>query len=247
MDYQSLLAEQMPSDLAQFVNTLLVQLPFPFPPKSEDDVKTFHFLHERQRWCREPWRKVELPCSPERITGQLYQYVADRHCREIRRLNSRYLERYYLFKNEGFTCDAHRFIASDPDAPHDHPWNWAVSIQLSGTCHELRLNDRTNHTLLASNRHIGTVSLLRDTDYHRVVLNPTGKNDIWTLFLHPPVRCQGWGFLQPPAQEIVYEDKQVRASTLVLWDTPVQHDLRDEDFRHQAPLGRQVWAQNNEL
>ena len=47
-----------------------------------------------------------------------------------------YLERYYLFLKDRdtfpFNIFLHKFIKSDPDDLHDHPWNYRTLILLGG-------------------------------------------------------------------------------------------------------------------
>ena len=61
--------------------------------------------------------------------------------------NEPYLERYYLFlkdrKRFPFNVFLHRFLKSDPDHVHDHPWGYATLI-LKGGYYEWRpqFNDK---------------------------------------------------------------------------------------------------------
>ena len=49
------------------------------------------------------------------------------------------MERYYLFGALGWHAYLHRFVNSDPDRGlHDHPWNRAVSLVLTGGYDEQR-------------------------------------------------------------------------------------------------------------
>ena len=51
-----------------------------------------------------------------------------------RETNEPYLERYYLFlKDRGnfpFNIFIHKFLKSDPDDMHDHPWGFTTFILL---------------------------------------------------------------------------------------------------------------------
>ena len=53
-----------------------------------------------------------------------------------RESNEPYLERFYLFlKDRGnfpFNIFLHRFLKSDPDDLHDHPWNYRTLILWGG-------------------------------------------------------------------------------------------------------------------
>ncbi len=105
-----------------------------------------------------------------------------------------YLERYYLFGAFGWHAYLHRFVDSDPDRGlHDHPWDRAVSLVLTGGYDEMRPvaedPDRTVTRTLRPWR----INRLRGTDFHRVVLRE--GRPAWTLFMHGP-RVKGWGFVQ---------------------------------------------------
>lgn len=52
--------------------------------------------------------------------------------REIMRDGAKYLTRYYVWRSKYLTILIHKFWASDPDEPHDHPWDWASYILRGG-------------------------------------------------------------------------------------------------------------------
>ena len=120
-----------------------------------------------------------------------------------------YLERYYVAGLgrcglRGWHAYLHRFVDSDPDRGlHDHPWNRAISLVLTGGYDELRFSrpprEANAGSAIAdpplSRRHVRPwrFNFLRGRDYHRVVLR--GGRPAWTLFLHGP-RVKGWGFLR---------------------------------------------------
>ncbi len=115
-----------------------------------------------------------------------------------------YLERYYLAGLFGWHVYLHRFVDSDPDRGlHDHPWERAASLVLTGGYDELRLaqpprrgaSEMSLTNLPTRSRHVRPwrLNLLRGSDYHRVVLRD--GRPAWTLFLHGP-RVKGWGFLR---------------------------------------------------
>ena len=146
-----------------------------------------------------------------------------------------YLERYYLAGLAGWHAYLHRFVDSDPDRGlHDHPWNRAVSLVLSGGYDELRFAHAPPASGAAApiveppivRRHVRPWRLnrLRGTDYHRVVLRQ--GRPAWTLFLHGP-RIKGWGFLRDGIE------RQMAASAT---------DFRHRDWWLTAPSGRNVRA-----
>ncbi|WP_296897614.1 hypothetical protein [Thiohalocapsa sp.] len=144
-----------------------------------------------------------------------------------------YLERYYLAGAFGWHAYLHRFVDSDPDRGlHDHPWDRAFSLVLTGGYDELRFaqppSDGVSAAVAAEppiiKRRIRPWRLnrLRGTDYHRVVLR-SGR-PAWTLFVHGP-RVKGWGFLRGGCYRAMARTAQ---------------DFRHRDWWLTAPTGRAV-------
>jgi len=114
-----------------------------------------------------------------------------------RESNEPYLERYYLFlkdrKKFPFNIFLHKFLKSDPDDVHDHPWPYATLI-LKGGYYEWvpKFN--------SLGEKIGEVRFWRgplhfrvcnSTSYHRIELKPGVT--AWTLFMPGPQQRE-WGF-----------------------------------------------------
>jgi hypothetical protein len=109
-----------------------------------------------------------------------------------------YLERYYLFLKERkrfpFNVFLHKFLKSDPDDVHDHPWPYATLILKGGYYEWLpQFNDK--------NEKIGELQVWRGpghfrvcgaNSYHRIELDPSVT--CWTLFMPGPQKRE-WGFL----------------------------------------------------
>lgn len=110
-----------------------------------------------------------------------------------------YLERYYLFlkdrKHFPFNVFLHKFLKSDPDDVHDHPWPYATLILKGGywewvpqfTAEGKRAGE------IAHWRRPGHFRTCSATSFHRIELDPTVE--CWTLFMPGPQRRE-WGFLQ---------------------------------------------------
>lgn len=97
-----------------------------------------------------------------------------------------YVEWYHLFTIPGVCrVQLHRFVRSDPDGLHDHPWGWAFSLILANSYLEQR---RDRDRIRRFGYFIGG-----DT-FHRVVLRD--ERDVWTLFVHGPY-VKHWGFFSP--------------------------------------------------
>lgn len=110
-------------------------------------------------------------------------------CRIIADKDQPYLERYYVGQAFGATFYLHRFVGSDPDrGKHDHPWNWARSLILSGWYLE---------ETRAGTRPVRWYNRLTGDTFHRVVL-PAGCREVWTLFWHGPY-VKAWGFWRTEA------------------------------------------------
>jgi hypothetical protein len=155
------------------------------------------------------------------IERLLYRLTARLPCRFIDgEGGAPYLERYYLLGLLGWHVYLHRFVDSDPDRGlHDHPWERAVSLVLSGGYDELR--PIGGDPARVSSRHIRPWRLnsLRGTDYHRVLLRD--RRPAWTLFAHGP-RVKGWGFLQAGEYRAMARDGK---------------DFRHRDWWKHAPRG----------
>ena len=109
-----------------------------------------------------------------------------------------YLERYYVFlkdrKRFPFNVFLHKFLKSDPDDVHDHPWPYATLI-LKGGYYEYVPEFDSQGTKISETRHWrgpGHFRICNATSYHRVVL--AEGVECWTLFMPGPQRRE-WGFL----------------------------------------------------
>ena len=109
-----------------------------------------------------------------------------------------YLERYYLFLKDRnkfpFNVFIHKFLKSDPDVPHDHPWPYATLILKGGYYEWFPYYDKDNNkmTEICKWRGPGHFRICKATSYHRIDLNPAVT--AWTLFIPGPQKRE-WGFL----------------------------------------------------
>jgi len=134
---------------------------------------------------------------------------------------SPYLSRYYLKNGPTMPDGSHPFAADgtpkegilDPDRPyavflhrfhrgddepelHSHPWEWGVSLILSGGYLEERRRgapERGGSVIVRTVRP-GHVNVLRAHDYHRVTLLGASGTETWSLFLAGPRTGADWGF-----------------------------------------------------
>lgn len=115
-----------------------------------------------------------------------------------RQNNEPYLERYYLFlkdrKKFPFNIFLHKFLKSDPDHVHDHPWPYATLILKGGYYEWIPQFDEQG--LLSCEirkwRGPGHFRTCNPESYHRIEL----KEGVtpWTLFMPGPQKRE-WGFL----------------------------------------------------
>lgn len=109
-----------------------------------------------------------------------------------------YLERYYLFLKERktfpFNVFVHKFLKSDPDDVHDHPWPYATLILKGGYYEWVPQFDKEGKLSceIRKWRGPGHFRICSPNSYHRVEL----KEGVtaWTLFIPGPQRRE-WGFL----------------------------------------------------
>lgn len=110
-----------------------------------------------------------------------------------------YLERYYLFlkdrKHFPFNVFLHKFLKSDPDDVHDHPWPYTTLILRGGYWEWVPQFNTEGKRIgeIAHWRKPGHFRTCSATSFHRIELDPAVE--CWTLFMPGPQRRE-WGFLQ---------------------------------------------------
>jgi len=109
-----------------------------------------------------------------------------------------YLERYYIFlkdrKNFPFNVFIHKFLKSDPDDVHDHPWPYATLILSGGYWEWIPKIDTLGHQWGEYRvwRGAGHFRICDAKSYHRIELDPNVT--AWSLFM-PGIQKKEWGFL----------------------------------------------------
>jgi hypothetical protein len=112
--------------------------------------------------------------------------------------NEPYLERYYVFLRERerfpFNVFLHKFLKSDPDDVHDHPWPYATLVLKGGYWEWIPHFDTVGRKIGEYQvwRGPGHFRVSKARSFHRIELDP----DItaWTLFMPGP-KQRDWGFL----------------------------------------------------
>lgn len=110
-----------------------------------------------------------------------------------------YLRRYFIDPLEStkdqYRLLLHQFFRGDDDRrPHNHPWDWAESLIISGGYTEDRVRAFTQNELVMDNPvyRTGDFHSLTGMDFHRI---RDVQPNTWTLFRHGP-RTHDWGFLE---------------------------------------------------
>ncbi len=111
--------------------------------------------------------------------------------------NAPYLERYYVFlkdrKHFPFNVFIHKFLKSDPDDVHDHPWPYATLILKGGYYEWIPVFDVEGKKITETCRWRGPghFRICSATSYHRIELDP--NITAWTMFMPGPQKRE-WGF-----------------------------------------------------
>ena len=123
-----------------------------------------------------------------KIFVYIMNYLGRRRIIYDRVNNEPYLERYYIFlknrKNFPFNIFLHRFLKSDPDDLHDHPWNFRTLILYGGYWEYT--DDGKFWRGALSYRYCPAYT------FHRLELDKDMPY-CWTLFI-PSKNCREWGF-----------------------------------------------------
>lgn len=109
-----------------------------------------------------------------------------------------YLERYYIFLKDRnwfpFNIFLHKFLKSDPDVIHDHPWNYITIIIKGGYWEYVPLYSSRGFIIGEEKvwRGTGHVRRCHAESYHRIEVEP--GVECWTIFI-PGIKRREWGFL----------------------------------------------------
>lgn len=151
-----------------------------------------------------------------------------------------YVEWYYVATLPifgGVRVQIHRFLRSDPDGLHDHPWGWSRSFILT----DWYLEERRDRTRV---RKAGQTYGMTGDTFHRVHV-PTGVREVWTLFIHGPY-VKSWGFLQPIEWDSGPNGELVMPSWRELKGRRWVYQARDrtprpfDNWHLSAPKGREI-------
>jgi len=125
------------------------------------------------------------------------------HCIINRTIEEIYLKRWFIIpRNPIFNIYLHHFYLSDLDsALHDHPWNFNISIILSGSYKEWipcepEKWQTTNRRSVKYIRRYPFIPVIRfGPSIHRIELDTddNGPKKVWTLFITGQT-VSSWGF-----------------------------------------------------
>ena len=135
------------------------------------------------------------------LKNKFFQFLERRGRKRIimdRIDNEPYLERYYVFLTDRtrfpFNVFLHKFLKSDPDDVHDHPWPYATLILKGGYWEWVpKFNDLGEKIGEVPHwRKPGHFRTCSANSFHRIELDPNVT--CWTLFMPGPHKRE-WGFL----------------------------------------------------
>lgn len=164
----------------------------------------------------------------------LYRISALFRCRIINGPDQQpYLERYHLLRLPfGYRIYLHRFVASDPGRGlHNHPWQRAFSVVLSGSYEEVRMLGADNdNTVITRKIRSGNLNCINGSIFHRI--NLIDNSECWTLFVHSP-SSQSWGFIKHQNHRYAFHDHEeiVRQSSNPEWWKTAARPFQCPDMR----------------
>ena len=150
-----------------------------------------------------------------------------------------YLIRYYLlFKdrdkdsniNFPFNIFVHKFLKSDTEEMHDHPWSYFTFL-LSGGYYEY-VNDPDINTIIRYNRKPYFFKKFNETHTHRVELKKDcNGNEIpcWSLFIAMRKK-QSWGFYEEIDNELVWKKAEEYKSQFKNKDNIVKCEVEIKQY-----------------
>lgn len=126
------------------------------------------------------------------LRGKVYK-IKDRTTDDL------YLLRYILFRSKNFSIYIHRFMKSDDDVPHDHPFSFTSYVVDGGyTEHRFFLNNEGEFDETVVNRVPGSLAKRQAEDIHVVKIDrqytyeERNKAPLTVIFLGD--RTRDWGF-----------------------------------------------------
>ena len=171
------------------------------------------------RWLMEKLVKLAIRYCEKR--GKVFQITGGK------RGDTVYLQRYILFKYKPLGCIyIHRFLRSDADVPHDHPWNFFTYVITRGytehyydTTKPRVKNGRFVEfwTEVLNRREPGSIAYRKSTDIHRVSVDEeidlaVGEDAPEKLARAPLTICfmgprrRQWGFWEHSSRFIDWRD-----------------------------------------
>ncbi len=147
---------------------------------------------ESMRALMDRYAETFMPLAEYERAERLFAETAVRPMRFIRTNPERpYLERYFLAEADGQIAYLHRFVNGDGDRYiHDHPWDFAASLILTGGYTEFR-----REGVAAAEEELiwlpGDINEIYGNTLHRI---DSTQPETWTLFVHT-AWVRDWGFL----------------------------------------------------
>ncbi len=179
---------------------------------------------EQMRALIDRYSEIFMPMSPNERAVRLFEQTANMPVRFIRSNPNRpYLERYFLTEFDGQFAYLHRFVNGDGDRYiHDHPWDFASSLILTGSYTEFR-----REGIHAPEQELiwlpGEVNEIQGDTLHRI---EETEPETWTLFIHT-AWVRDWGFLNDAGEMIRNQDEPDGANRY-WWTRPEAMALQKE-------------------
>lgn len=123
--------------------------------------------------------------------------------------NEPYLERYYVFLKDRtrfpFNVFLHKFLKSDPDDMHDHPWSYATLILKGGYYEWVPMLNGNGQKIgeVAKWRGPGHFRISGSKSLHRIEIDP--GVECWSLFM-PFRKVREWGFITKQNKWVQHEE-----------------------------------------
>lgn len=141
-----------------------------------------------------------------------------------------YLVRYFVIRSKYFNFFIHRFLRSDRDDLHDHPWNF-ITYLVDGAYKERKWNPETgeidvnvrwNFRSKFASHKMNRLIFRKATDQHQVVLYSELKphqiaEAILTICVTGPTKRE-WGFIKTEPAYSDGKDGSTPGSTIVKYN-----------------------------
>lgn len=158
------------------------------------------FLYKLIAWFLYSYKKTILYRDTEQVNWGRTSFDEPKYIM----VKTPYLIRYTLLSCKFFTIKIHKALISDPNEPHDHPWNY-LSIILKGGYWEEIIVSEVVHTNISTMERLysnrittkwykpGSILYRKGDRLHKLII-PEGKSCISLIFTFK--KWRKWGYLK---------------------------------------------------